>query len=74
MNEVQHIVTYEDVDRFYREIEANRAFDTLMIEANLKELSTEKMQALQFLLNVMIMERDTEYMQELENICNRDEV
>jgi len=74
MNEVQHIITYEDVDKFYREIDANRAFDTLMIEANLKELATEKMQALHFMLNVMIMERDVEYMQELENICNQEEV
>lgn len=73
-NQVQHIITHEDVDKFYREIEANRAFDTLMIEANLKELATEKMQALHFMLNVMIMERDTEYMQELENICNQGEV
>lgn len=73
-NQVQHIITSEDVDKFYREIEANRAFATLMIEANLKELSTEKLQALHFMLNVMIMERDVEYMQELENICNQEEV
>jgi len=73
-NQVQHLFTQDQVEGFYRSVQANKAFDTLMIEEYLKELSTEKMQALQFLLNVMIMERDTEYMQELEKICNQEEV
>ena len=74
MNQVQYLSTQDQVEGFYKAIAAEKAFSTLMIEDYLKELSTEKMQALQFMLNVMIVERDVEYMQELENICNQEEV
>lgn len=66
MNNVEFLETEDQINAFYEAIQARKAFDTLMEEKYLQQLTSAQLQSLNFLTHVLLCERDMDSIQQSE--------